>query len=354
MPTRQQPTYRHSREEFPDLEPPSDDLLRQAWETSASADRILEVAEQIDSLTLREQALFTIGVRLEVGDLPAIAQGGSAHFETVRPPDHRELGPQQTKGGDNDEQRDDAGPAPGEAEGSARRQAGGSTERRSSSRAEEAPAEPSVRRRATAADSYDSVGAVVDEDRWELGVYFPQFPPALLYDEALDLWYREGALQPLSWYPARFLVRLYYEEEPIAPPIIRIAPEPPDDTPHLFRMARNGKRFKALCYFFAPDGTWVRGRYYEDNAAEVLRQVVMWLLRYVVWRHFGFFPGRGVTHEAEILLAETAPEDPCPFHPARRYRTCCRPRHLNAMHRGDTDRHSQRGIIDPDAWTGGQ
>lgn len=345
-------SYRRARGQFPGLRPPSDELMRQAWETSPNADRIVEIGEQVDSLSPREQMLFTIGVRLEVGERPAIAQGGAAHFEPARPPDHRELGMQKMEGGEKDEQRQNSGAAPREAEGPARRQAQGAAGRHPSSGPEEASSEPSVRRRGAATASYESVGAVADEDRWELGVYFPQFPAALLYDETLGLWYREGAVQPLSWYPARFMVRLYYEQKPTAPPIVRIAPEPPDSTPHLFRLTRNGKRFKALCYFFAPDGTWVRGRSYDDNAAEVLRQVVMWLLRYLVWRHFGFFPGVGVAHDPKTLLEESSPDGPCPLHPWREYRSCCRPRHQRAVRTAQRDRHTRRGILDPSAWTG--
>lgn len=345
-------SYRPGRGQFPDLGPPDDELMCQAWETSPNADRIVEIGEQIASLTPREQALFTIGVRLEVGERPAIAQGGSAQFQPVRTPDHRELHAEPSKGGDQDEHREHSGATARQAEGPARRQAGGPAGRHSSSGAEEAPAEPPLRGRASSAASYGSVGAVVDEDRWELGVYFPQFPAALFYDEALGLWYREGSIQPLSWYPARFLVRLYYASEPTAPPIVRIAPEPPDATPHLFRVIQNGKQFKALCYFFAPDGTWVRGRSHQDNAAEVLRQVVLWLLRYLVWRHFGFFPGIGVSHDPETLLEETPPDGPCPYHPWQAYRQCCRPRHAEAARKASASRHARRGIVNPSAWTG--
>lgn len=345
-------SYRDRQGEFPDLGPPSDRLLQQAWETGPNAERIIAIGKQIDSLSARDQMLFTVGVRLEVGERPAIAQGGIAQFESARPRDHRELETEKRKGGEMDEQRQGTRSNPGDAEGDARRQARGTAGRHSSSGTEKAAAQPPLRRREAELESYDGVGAVAAEDQWELGVYFPQFPAALIYDEELELWYREGTLQPFSWLPAQFRVRLYYDQEPTAPPIIRIAPEPPDGTPHLFRMVRNGKRFKALCYLFAPDGTWVRGRFYDDNAAEVLRQVVLWLLRYLVWRRFGFFPGVGVAHDPKTLLDQTPPDGPCPYHPWRAYRSCCRPRHQKAVRKEQTDRHTRRGILDPSAWTG--
>lgn len=128
---------------------------------------------------------------------------------------------------------------------------------------------------------YRSIGEVIMEDTAPLAVYFPQFSPAL-WDPEIGLWYREGSLRPLRAWPATYIVRMYYQEVPEALPLLCVSPTLHPRAPRMWLNVRNRRRVRSLCYTYAPDGTVVRGRNWDDKGAEVLRQDVMWLLRYIV------------------------------------------------------------------------
>ena len=124
---------------------------------------------------------------------------------------------------------------------------------------------------------------------------------------------------------------MFYDSVPEALPLVAVAPALHPHAPHIWSMVRNGQRLRTLCYTFAPDGTIVRGRGADDDGAEVLRQATMWLMRYMVWSHFGFWPGEEVAHDAATVERLTRPADPCPTHTWRTYGECCRPRVLAAL-----------------------
>lgn len=323
---------------------PSDDLIRRAWSRGRNTAAILRCVARLDQMAPYDRALFTVALRLEEGELPWIEQHGFARFDSADPADYRVIAPEAEKGDDHDDAHE------GSPAGSAARATEGSARRRAAADAEKAEAGPAVRGDGDDRRIYSHVGEVMDEDRWELGVMFPGFSPPVL-DPALGLFFREGTLQPLRWYPARFAVRLYYERSPWLLPIVRIRPEPPPKTPHMFRMVRNDVGFRAVCYTFAPDGTIARGRSWDDTATEVLRQVVVWLLRYLVWRRFKFFPGVDVAHDDAELLRTVDAQDPCPYHADRPYGRCCRPKHEAAAakrtQRAAANPERRYGILDP-------
>jgi hypothetical protein len=296
-------------------------------------------------MTPARRALFTIALQLEEGELPWVEQHGYAFFDPVDAADHRIVRLEAAKG--EKEEHVQQPSTEGAASGAAER----STGRSAAAEAEEAEAGSAVRRQG-GRRLYSNVGDVMDEDRWELGVVFPEFSPPI-FDPNLRLFFREGVIQPLRWWPARYGVRLYYEDSPWLLPIVRVAPEPPPRTPHIFQMTRNGMSFRALCYTFAPDGTVARGRGWDDTAAEVLRQVVVWLTRYLVWVQFKFFPGVGVGHDPTELLGTVTSDAPCPYHADRPYGRCCRPRHeaevKRRARRPMATGHLEHGILNPSA-----
>lgn len=313
-----------SRDRGPPLPQPSPELIQRAWARSPHAEIILKWATRLSELDITDRALFAVALRLEEGDLPWIAQHGFAFFEPEDSADHRLI--TQAEEGVDDDVEGHERPATRQAEGTTSRSTERSTRRRSAAEAQEAEARASVRWDGGSARAYANVGEVMDEDRWELGVMFPGFSPPI-YDRDLDMFFREGRLQPLAWFPATFVVRVYYEDSPKQLPIVRISPEPPPDTPHMFQMVRNRRSFRSVCYTFAPDGTVARGRGWDDTVAEVLRQVVVWLLRYLVWCRLRFFPGVQVGHSPAELLASLPSDAPCPYHADRPYGECCRPKH---------------------------
>jgi hypothetical protein len=300
------------------LDPPERSLMHRRWEHAPNAPAIHRLATGLSRRPAREIALFRVALALETGQLPLVGQYGYAYFpEAVS--DHRLI---ILHTGENDE--DTTPPAPQAALGA------GPAAGRSSAEAEGAEAGAPARQ--CVRSEYHGVGDVIEEDARSLAVYFPQFSPAL-WDPRLCMWHREGVLQPLRWWPERFGVRMYYEAEPTALPLLCVSPSVPANTPHMWRQVRNGVQFRSLCYTFAPDGTIVRGRSAEDDGSEVLRQGVMWLLRYITWRRFGFWPGEEVGHDPETIERLTRPSDPCPAHSGRRYGECCRPRILTALRR---------------------
>jgi hypothetical protein len=314
---------------YSQLRPARSPLYRE-WESGPNAAAIRHWVECIGRLTPAKAGLFRVGVALEVGELPLIEQYGSAGFVLVDT-DHRLVVPHA---GDEHENAYEtaSGQSPVWAPSGSTGAAAGRTNAGSSSPEAGSAARERVIRQ------YAGVGEVMDEDARGLALFFPQFSPALL-DLRLGLWYREGWLQPLEWIPRRFLMRMYYPPQPSALPIVTVSPDLRADAPHMWLQVWREVRFRSLCYTFAPDRTIVRGRGEDDDAAEVLRQVVVWLLRYMVWDQFGFWPGVDVGHDPETIEALTHPSDPCPTHNWQPYGACCRPRVLAAIERRRRDRH---------------
>ncbi len=300
----------------------ADDVIQRDWATGPNAARVLQIAAQAETLRPLDARLFCAGLALEEGDLPWIEQYGFARFDGGNA-DHRIIKPQL---GVTNEQET----TPSETTERQAREATvdpGSSTGRATSPSEETATWPSPWR--SRAD-YRRVADVVEEDTIPIARYFPQFSTAL-WDPQLQWWYRQGWLHPLRWWPARFGVQLCYELHPMALPILRISPELHPRAPHMWQHTRHGLSFRSICYTFAPDGTIVRGRTRYDNGAEVLRQAVVWLCRYLVWLRFRFWPGVDVGHDPATIERETRPSDPCPVHPHRRYGACCRKRVLKKL-----------------------
>lgn len=289
------------------------------------SDFIAEHLQRILSLTSSDRDLLLVGVALESGELPLVHQYGYAEFRAVAN-DHRLITVSQR--GEQDETADS--PAAGPAAAGESREGSPTVGSRSAAvraAAEGAEAGPYARERLR---RIATLGQVIDEDSRDLPLYFPQFTH-VLYDGRLRMWYREGWLQPLQWHRTRFHVRFYYPPKPLALPIVVAAPIRVP-SPHLWKQQANGHEFLSLCFTFAPDRTVDRSRD-SDAASEVLRQVVLWLIKHVVWCRFGFWPGAEVGHDPVEVLRETAPDDPCPTHTWQRYGDCCRPAHLPELER---------------------
>lgn len=291
------------------------------WEAGKHSRRILKWVSRFSSLGYRKQQLLLVALELEEDHRPWIHQYGFAVFER-RDCDNRLITNVRTTGDEN-EGPDPSPPGPAQTPSW---EAARSSPGRTPSETEEAEARSTLR--GFRPRPYGSIAEVIAEDSGPIGLYFPQFGP-VQRDPDLALWFREGWLQPLKWWPARHTVRLCYEDaDPTALPIVRISPPPRPGAPHVLTVQRRDRCFPAVCYTFAPDRTIVRGRGEDDDGAEVLRQVVMWLLRYQVWMEFGFWPGQDVAHDPATIERLTRPGDPCPFHSWRRYGECCRPRIL--------------------------
>ena len=290
------------------------DLIQRDWQRGPNAKAIHQLVGRISEFLPTEVELLRVAVALDAGDLPLVEQGGFADFPPVDT-DHRLVTPSTGEFSEYTHE-DHMGPAT---------LGPGTTSRRS--RTGSGTAEARASTRGVARRSYRDVGEVIAEDTSPLGLYFPQFSPAI-WDPQIQLWYREGWLKPLRWWPTIFGVRMYYHEIPEALPLLCVSPALHHHCPHTWQNVRGGVRFRSLCYTFAPDGTIARGRSRDDNGAEVLRQGVMWLLRYLTWRQFGFWPGEDVAHDARTIERLTKPTDPCPAHNWRRYAECCRPRIL--------------------------
>jgi hypothetical protein len=263
-----------------------------------------------------------IAIALEEGDLPLIHQCGFAEFEAAAN-DHRII----TTDGAYDERECEKG------SWAAARDAGEGTATVGSGQTAGNPATTSTEAAAGTAARRDfgwTLAHSVEEDSRDLSVYFPQFS-VVLFDPKLRLWYREGWLQPLEALHVRFPTQLYYDDQDARALPLLVVPDLQPNAPHLWQHTRNGFSFRSLCYTFAPDRTIMRGRSPADTAAEVLRQGVVWLLRYMVWCRFGFWVGADVGHDPAEIARSTKPDDPCPTHSWRPYGACCRPKHLEVI-----------------------
>jgi hypothetical protein len=298
---------------------------------------IAEHLQRFLSLTSHDRELLEVGVALESGRLPLIHQYGYAEFRPESN-DHRLLTIPQGVEQDETPHASVSGTATAEQprEGPPVVGSGPAAVRTPTQGAEAgASAREQLRRTAKLVD-------VIDEDSRDLPLYFPQFTSQVLYDDRLAMWYREGWIQPFGWHPARFLIRFYYPGEAMALPII-VADPIKVPSPHLWRTASNGKEFLSLCYTFAPDRTVDRSRD-SDVATEILRQVVLWLVKHLVWCRFGFWAGPEVGHGASDIEQSTRPDDPCPTHTWMRYSDCCRPRHIAELRH----RHALRFGVNPE------
>jgi hypothetical protein len=284
-------------------------------------EQIAEHVQRILLLTSSDRDLLLAAITLEAGELPLVHQHGYAEFRPVVN-DHRLI--TVSPGVVEDATSDSPAAGAAAAEQSRERPSAvgaGSTAIRSATDGAEAGAHAREQLRLSA-----TLWQVIEEDSRDLALYFPQFTAQVLYDDRLGMWYREGWLQPLAWHSVRFQIRYYYPIQALALPIIVAVPIRAP-SPHLWKQQCNGHEFLSLCYTFAPDRTIDRSRD-SDVASEVLRQVVLWLIKHVVWCRFGFWAGAEVGHDPVEILRATEPDDPCPTHTWQRYRDCCRAAHL--------------------------
>jgi len=289
-------------------------------------DLIAEHLRQVLALTTSDRDLLLVGVALESGQLPLVHQHGYAEFRTVAN-DHRLIIVNQ--GVIRDEAADSPAPratAAGQSGEGPSSLGAGAPAVRAAAEGSQAGADPREQLRQTV-----TLGQVIEEDARDLPLYFPQFTSQVVYDDKLQMWYREGWLKPLAWHPAHFTIRYYYPAEPLALPIIVAAPIKLP-SPHLWKQQANGHEFPSLCYTFGPDRTVDRRRD-TDVASEVLRQVVLWLIKHLVWCRFGFWAGPEVGHNPVEIFRSAKPDDPCPTHTWKRYGECCRPTHLAELDR---------------------
>ena len=274
-----------------------------------------------DTLSREDRELLLIGISLENDTNPRIHQFGYAEFSQVAH-DHRLI---HVSTGEASRETADISTIRSAAEGHSGEGASAVGTRPAAVRSttKGTPSWAAARRLDR---SGMNLGEVIEADSRDLPLYFPQFS-SVIYDAERRMWYREGWLQPLSQDPTRFSVRFYYPREPMALPII-VATPIRVPAPHLWYLRR--ENLIALCYTFAPDRT-VDRRQHADVASEALRQGVLWLVKYLVWCRFEFWPGDEVGHDPAEIEQSTTPDDPCPAHTWMTYGRCCRPKHLQVL-----------------------
>lgn len=135
-------------------------------------------------------------------------------------------------------------------------------------------------------------------------------------------------LQSLEIPAEVFLVKALYRAPPAHPVVWPVSPEISSNLypghPHFFAGG-------ALCPLLPKDRTW---RWKTHTICDYLMQVALWLFKSRVWISTkqrtgdGIWIGSDVDHSAENLLAIIQPEDECCCGSAKRYKKCCRPRHL--------------------------
>lgn len=76
----------------------------------------------------------------------------------------------------------------------------------------------------------------------------------------------------------------------------------------------------SVCAFQPKDGTWYRG----EPLIELIDLQVLWIVRHLYLREFGYWPGRQELHTAYERLRDHRPGEMCGCDSGRRYEECCR------------------------------
>lgn len=89
----------------------------------------------------------------------------------------------------------------------------------------------------------------------------------------------------------------------------------------------------ALCPYTPSDGIWM---WDSHNVADFLDYISIWLGRHLVWEQTGAcnggkWIGPWAPHEPQELLDYVGREDLCPCGSGRKYKRCCRGKHLSIV-----------------------
>lgn len=150
----------------------------------------------------------------------------------------------------------------------------------------------------------------------------PELPGVRLREEAflVDLMYRE----PPGYPAARCIDR----------PLSKITLP---DHPHFYNEG-------IICPIFPPDGSW---QWRKNTAADYLTFVSIWLFKTVVWMETkkeggaGIWMGSAAGHAIDDLL-RIGPDADCPCGSGRKYRQCCRTKHVHIYNFTQTSMASRK------------
>jgi len=290
---------------------PSISSIARLWARGPNAEKIQRVVARLHALTPPERELLLFGMDIEEGILPAIHPGGRASRRTIHS-DARLIA-----AGDDVAYGDHVtavlGAAITSTEASPSAAPGAQAEAAETPRAS----------RGVGGTAELSIGEVVAQDELAMAIWFRQFALRRVNQGQQLGWF--GAINPLRFLGSYQMAALY-QPDALAPLAIFVQHPPIDPrAPHRYDSG-------ALCTFFPPSGSWVRGRK-DDDAVELLRFAIVWLLRYECWRNFNtWWPGADVPHDPNWMLANVRDENVCPFHPPRRrWGECCKPRYVSML-----------------------
>jgi hypothetical protein len=296
--------------------------IARLWARTPNAEKIQRTIARLHSLNPAERELLLFGMDIEEGILPNIHSGGRASRQTILSEARLIAVGEDVAYGDHIAAVLGTASPPTEASASAAPGA--------QAEAAEAPRAP----RGVAAVADLSIGEVVAQDELAMAIWFRQFALRRVNQGRELAWF--GAIRPLSFIGPYHLVAVY-QPDPLAPLSIFVRHPP------IHREAPHRYDGGALCTFFPPSGSWIRGRK-DDDVVELLRFTVVWLLRYECWRTFnGWWPGVDVPHDPAWMLANIGDEDVCPYHPPRRrWGECCKAKCAEVL---EQQRAMARGII---------
>lgn len=297
----------HAEPTYPGLE-----AVARRWHAGPNAETIRRLHNQFLQMPLPLQELFLLAVDLEEGVLPLIHVYGFATRRSVTNDDRL------IAGGGHVDYRELITAAERATEATAPAPPPEATTPGAPAEAAEA-ARPARSLTGAALRLEDVVG----QDQRGMSAYFPQFK---LWQAGQRVFWR-GPLRPLLFTPEVYDLVAEYQPHPEAPLQMRVI------QPGLHPSAPHRYADGALCTFYPPMGSWVRGRVDADgdvdDLAALLRFTATWLVRYKCWLEFGgWWPGVDVPHDPAWLLANLAPDDFCPFHMPARWGGCCRARYL--------------------------
>lgn len=316
--------------DFPSLE----DIAR-LWYAGPNALKIAAAHRRFFQMGVDERELFVLALDLEEGILPRIHLGGGVSRQHVVN-DGRLL----SSGGLFDYRNTLAASRPAPASSASSAAASPTSSRTETAKAACAPrtvdptaAEARYRPRCV------SPADVLTEDRLAAAMWFPQFE---LTHRNRELPFWTGVVRPLDPAGGTFQLRATYQPDHLAP--LRMTVLGPALAPRAPHRYANGD----LCTFYAPLGSWVRGRP-DDDLVELLRFAVTWLVRYTCWMTFdGWWPGVDVPHDPAYLVGTLRDDDHCPYHSPRLWGDCCKaPQTRLASEQRARQERLEHGLIRP-------
>jgi len=284
--------------------------IARLWGRTPNLERIRRVLARFPNLAREELELFLISLDVEEGILPLIHPGGRASRREVLY-----------------EQRliavgDDV--AYGQHISSAQRASAASAAPNTSSSSGTQTQAPQTSRsaRSVSAERRLTMEDVVAEDKLGMTVWFPQFAFGHFAPSNRPGWL--GQVRPLPFLPRTYHLVIVYQDDAMAGPRFYVRhPAFHPNAPHRYAD-------RALCTFFPPMGSWIRGRP-GDDLTELMRFAIVWLIRYECWLAFdGWWPGVEISHDASWLIANLRDDDVCPYHAPKLWGACCKASHLQA------------------------